>query len=108
MKIVCSGCGESCSEYSAGRVKIAPATTDAETPPIPVMMTFWSSGGSLETTRVRPIARIEIGIAASMTWPTLSPEYAEATVKRTQKKSPQNNETPVASGNLVPAGTIGL
>ena len=31
---------------SAGSVKIAPATTDADTPPIPVMITFWSSGGS--------------------------------------------------------------
>ena len=35
-------------------------------------------------------------------------EYAEAIVKITQNNSPQNIETPVASGNFVPAGTIGL
>ena len=42
--------------------------------------------------RARPIARIEIGIAASITCPTFSPEYADATVKMTQKRSPQTSE----------------
>src|SRR5262245_10954469 len=107
MEIVWSGWGLNPSEYSAGSVKIAPATTDAEAPPIPVMITFWRSGGSFETTRVRPIARMAIGIAASMTWPTLSPEYADAIVKITQKRRPQPIDTPVASGSAAFAGTIG-
>jgi hypothetical protein len=54
------------------------------------------------------MARIAIGIAASMTWPTFRPEYAEATVKITQKNSPQPIDTPVASGSFALAGTIGL
>jgi hypothetical protein len=88
-------------------VKIAPATTEADAPPIPVMITFWRSGGSLDTTRVSPIARMAIGIAASMTWPTLRPEYADAIVKITQKKRPQPIEVRVASGSAALAGTIG-
>jgi hypothetical protein len=40
MQIVWSGCGCRPREYSAGSVKIAPATTDAETPPMPVRITF--------------------------------------------------------------------
>ena len=42
-----------------------------------------------------------------MTWPTLSPEYADAIVKMTQKKRPQPIDTGVASGKLAFAGTIG-
>ena len=57
--------------------------------------------------RARPIARIEIGIAASMTWPTFRPEYAEATVKTTQKKRPQKSDRPVTSGGVFSAGTSG-
>jgi hypothetical protein len=55
-------------------VKIAPATTEPETPPIPVMITFSRRLERRRYTRASPIARIEIGIAASMTWPTLRPE----------------------------------
>jgi hypothetical protein len=35
------------------------------------------------------MARMEMGIAASITWPTFSPEYAEATVKITHNTMPQ-------------------
>ncbi len=39
-----------------------------------VRMTFSSSVERRRYTRARPIARIEIGIDASITWPTFSPE----------------------------------
>ncbi len=55
-------------------MKIAPATTDPETPPMPVMITFSSTLERRRKTRARPMARMEIGIAASITCPTLSPE----------------------------------
>src|SRR5689334_1999507 len=57
--------------------------------------------------RARPIARIEIGIAASMTWPTFSPEYAEAAVKIAHRKRPHQTERAVASGGAEVAGTTG-
>jgi hypothetical protein len=57
--------------------------------------------------RERPMARIEIGIDASITWPTLSPEYAEATVKITQSSTPQPTERPVTSSGAAVARTTG-
>ncbi len=80
--MVCNGCGFSWRIQSAGRVKMAPATMPPDTPPMPVMMTFSRSmdrGGAPERlsagyTRASPIARIEIGMAASSTCPTLRPE----------------------------------
>src|ERR1035438_1881189 len=56
---------------------------------MPVMMTFSSTVERCGKTRARPMARIEMGIAASITCPTFSPEYAEATVNTTQRKTPQ-------------------
>ena len=52
----------------------APATTAPDVPPIPVRMTFSSSVERRRYTRASPIARIEIGMAASITWPTFKPE----------------------------------
>jgi len=54
-----------------------------------------------------PIARIEIGMADSMTWPTFNPEYAEATVKIMQSAMPQAMDRGVSSGICADAGTIG-
>ena len=48
-----------------------------------------------------------MGIAASITWPTLRPEYAEATVKMTQKVMPQSIDLGVSSGGAASAGTMG-
>ena len=59
-------------------------------------------------TRASPMARIEIGIAASITWPTFSPEYAEATVNTTQKNTPQPTDRHVSSGGVCSAGTTGV
>ena len=93
--------------YSAGSVKIAPATTAPDAPPMPVMMTFSRSVDRRRYTRARPIARIEIGIAASMTCPTFSPEYADATVKMTPKTTPQPIDRHVACGGSDAALTMG-
>ena len=48
-----------------------------------------------------------MGIAASITCPTFSPEYAEATVNTTQRKTPQPIERGVSSAVLSKAGTGG-
>ncbi len=48
-----------------------------------------------------------MGMAASITWPTFRPEYAEATVKITHRNSPQPTERAVSSGNAAEAGTSG-
>jgi hypothetical protein len=50
---------------------------------------------------------MEMGIAASITCPTLRPEYAEATVKTTHRKRPQPTDRGVSSGIVVDAGTSG-
>jgi hypothetical protein len=42
-----------------------------------------------------------------MTWPTFRPEYAEAAVKRAQRKSPHSTERQVVSGTFAVAGTTG-
>ena len=55
-------------------VKIAPATTLPEAAPIPVMITFSSRLVRRPYIRASPIAKIEIGIAASIPCPTFSPE----------------------------------
>ncbi len=72
--MVCAGCGLRPSVYSAGSVKMAPATTPPEVPPIPVRMTFSSRVDRRLYARARPMARMEIGMAASITWPTFRPE----------------------------------
>jgi hypothetical protein len=74
MKIDCRGCGFSWRMYSAGSVKMAPATTEPETPPTPVMITFSSRLDRRAYRRASPMARMEMGMAASITWPTFSPE----------------------------------
>ena len=48
-----------------------------------------------------------MGMAASMTCPTLSPEYAEATVKITQSETPQATDRNVVSGGVSCGRTIG-
>jgi hypothetical protein len=50
---------------------------------------------------------MEIGIAASITCPTLSPEYADATVKTTHSNSPHPTDRGVSSAGAVDAGTSG-
>src|SRR5271157_4031437 len=107
MKMVSTGCGSSFRMYSAGSVKIAPATTDPARPPIPVMMTFSSTLERRGYARARPMARMEMGIADSMTWPTFSPEYAEATVKTMHSSRPHATDRGVSSGRIVEAGTTG-
>src|SRR5208283_4131810 len=107
MKIVCTGCGFNFKMYSAGTVNTAPATTPPATPPNPVMITFSSRLDRRLYNRASPIARIEIGIADSITCPTFSPEYAAATVKITQRNTPQNTDRNVSSGSFASAATIG-
>ena len=46
-------------------------------------------------------------MAASITCPTFSPEYADATVKMTQSSSPQSTDRHVVSGTAAAGGTIG-
>ena len=53
---------------------MAPATTLPEAAPMPVMMTFSSSEVRRLKMRARPMARMEMGMAASIPWPTFSPE----------------------------------
>ena len=53
---------------------MAPATTLPDAPPMPMMMTFSSRLERRLNMRARPMARIEMGMAASIPWPTLSPE----------------------------------
>src|SRR5580765_4142797 len=48
-----------------------------------------------------------MGIAASMTWPTFRPEYADAAVKIAQRKRPQITERGDASGRFAEGGTTG-
>ena len=57
----------------AGRVKIAPATTEPEQPPMDWMITFWARPSFFRRAEVIPTAMIAIGIAASKTCPTLRP-----------------------------------
>ena len=60
--------------YNAGSVKMAPAATEPACPPMPVTITFSSSVERRRYTRASPIVRMEMGMAASITCPTFSPE----------------------------------
>jgi len=71
------------------------------------MITFSSRLDRRAYSRASPIARIEIGIAGSITWPTFSPEYAAATVKITQNTTPQPTDRNVSSGSFASAPTTG-
>ena len=53
------------------------------------------------------MARMAIGMAASITCPTFRPEYAEATVKMMHRKRPQAMARPVLSGGVSCGRTIG-
>ena len=53
------------------------------------------------------MAKMEMGIAASITCPTFKPEYAEAMVKITHRKSPHPTDRGVSSGRTAAAGTSG-
>ena len=48
-----------------------------------------------------------MGMAASIPWPTFSPEYAEATEKITQSTTPQKIDRNVNSGSSTAAGMMG-
>jgi hypothetical protein len=48
-----------------------------------------------------------MGIAASITWPTFRPEYADAIVKTTHRKRPHPTDRGVISAIVVDAGTSG-
>lgn len=50
---------------------------------------------------------MEIGIAASITWPTFSPEYADATVNTTHNNRPHPTDRGVSSSTTVDAGIGG-
>jgi hypothetical protein len=53
------------------------------------------------------MARMEMGMAATITCPTLSPEYAEAMVNTTHRNSPHPMDRAVSSGGAWEAGTTG-
>ena len=48
-----------------------------------------------------------MGMADSITCPTFSPEYAEATVKTMHNNRPHATDLSVSSGRMVAAGTTG-
>jgi hypothetical protein len=50
---------------------------------------------------------MEIGIAASSTWPTFRPEYADAIVNTTHRQRPHPTDRGVISAISVDAGTSG-
>ena len=76
----------------AGRVNMAPATMTPEQDPMLWMMTFWANPFFLFSAPVRPTAIMDMGMAASNTWPTLSPKYAAAAEKMTVISSPTPTE----------------
>ena len=76
----------------AGRVKIAPATTAPEQPPIDWMITFCPSPSFFPRALVRPTAMIAMGMAASKTCPTRSPRYAAAAENSTTISRPSRTE----------------
>jgi hypothetical protein len=53
------------------------------------------------------MARMEMGIAASITCPTFKPEYAEAMVKITQSTTPHRIDRGVSSGTFASVRTTG-
>ena len=57
----------------AGRVKMAPDTTAPEQAPMLCMMTFSPSAPGRLAAADTPTAMMAMGMAASNTWPTLSP-----------------------------------
>ena len=62
-----------CRIYSAGKVKMAPATTLPEHAPMLWMMTFSPNAPLRLATVETPTAMMAIGMAASKTWPTFRP-----------------------------------
>ena len=66
----------------AGRVKMAPATITPLQAPMLWIMTFCPRALFLPRAPLIPTARMAMGMAASNTWPTLSPRYAAAALKR--------------------------
>ena len=67
---------------------------------MPVIITFSSSVERRLNMRASPMVRIEMGIAASIPWPTFSAEYAEATEKITQNSTPQKTARSVSSASF--------
>jgi hypothetical protein len=54
------------------------------------------------------MVKMEIGIAASIPWPTFNAEYAEATEKTMQNNTPQKTARIVSSGRVTSAAMRGL
>ena len=92
----------------AGRVKIAPATTAPEHPPMLWIITFWASESFFLSAPVRPTAMIAMGMAASNTWPTLRPRYAAAALNRITIRTPTATEYGVTSEYFLFGSRSGL
>ena len=88
---------------SAGRVKMAPATTRPEAAPIDWMMTFSRMVLFLLNSGETPTAMMAMGMAASNTWPIFSPRKAAAAEKTTAMIRPRTTERTVTSGSTVSA-----
>ncbi len=67
---------------------MAPATITPEQAPIDWMMTFCPSMFFLPRIEPMPTAMMAMGMAASNTWPTLSPRKAAAAEKTTAIRMP--------------------
>ena len=78
-------------------MKIAPATTPPEQPPIDWMMTFCERASFFFATPDKPMAMIAIGIAASNTCPTFNPRYAAAAENNIVIKRPMVTDQTVIS-----------
>ena len=98
--------------WIAGIVKTEPPATMPDVAPIASTLTFSSS---VDARRFRnavakaekPTARIEIGIADSMPWPSFSAMYVAAAEKTIAQSAPWATERTVTSGTAAAAGTIG-
>jgi hypothetical protein len=88
-------------------VNTEPPTTIPAVAPSEMMFTFSRSVDLRARTAERPIARIAIGIADSMPWPSLSATYAAAAEKSMVIARPNTMERPETSGILLSGGTIG-
>lgn len=97
LRNICQKFTSSPSIYMAGRVKIAPATMTPEQAPMLWIMTFCPRPPFFPRAPVRPTAMMAIGMAASNTWPTLSPRYAAAAENKIVIRSPTVTEYAVTS-----------
>ena len=82
----------------AGSVNIAPATIAPEHEPMDWIITFSPREFLRPSALESPTAMMAIGMAASKTWPTLSPRYAAAAEKMTVIMIPSVTDHGVTSG----------